>query len=336
MSTDTTAFGYSENLPIDNPNAIVARTVPVPAPESHDLLVSVRAVSVNPVDFKLRTGAPSSGFRVLGFDASGVVEAVGSAVTLFAPGDEVFYSGSLVRPGSNQPRQLVDERIVGHKPKTLSHTDAASLPLTALTAWECVFDRLGVTADSEGSLLVIGATGGVGSVLIQLVSTLAPNVKTIATASSAEAAAWITELGANVVVNHREDLAAQVEQLAPEGVDWIYTAYSVGQLETYAEITKPYGHIVAIDDGSRDVEPLKPKSISWHWEFMATGPIETPDSTHQHEILERLAELVDAGRIKPTVQTVLRPISADTIREGHRLLETSRVRGKVVITNEAE
>jgi zinc-binding alcohol dehydrogenase family protein len=334
MSTDTTAFGYSENLPVENPDAITARTVPLPTPGPHDLLVSVHAVSVNPVDVKLRANAPSSGFRVLGFDASGVVEAVGDAVTLFAPGDEVYYSGSFTRPGTNQLLHLVDERVVGAKPTTLTLTDAASLPLTALTAWESVFDRLGITSDSKGSLLVVGASGGVGSILIQLVSVLAPDVRIIATASSAESAAWVTDLGAKEVVNHREDLAGQVRKLAPDGVDWIFTAYSDGQLAIYADITRPYGHIVAIDDGARDVEPLKPKSISWHWEFMFTGPVETPESTHQHEILSHITKLVDAGRIRATTRTVLSPIDADTIREGHRLVETGRTMGKVVITNE--
>jgi zinc-binding alcohol dehydrogenase family protein len=334
MSTDTTAFGYSDNLPIDSPNAITARMVSVPVPGPHDLLVSVHAVSVNPVDVKLRANAPSSGFRVLGFDASGVVEAVGNAVTLFAPGDEVYYAGSIDRPGTNQLLQLVDERIVGAKPTTLTHTDAASLPLTALTAWESVFDRLGLTSDSKGSLLVVGASGGVGSILIQLMHLLAPEVRIIATASNAESAAWVTELGADEVVNHHEDLSRQVKKLAPEGVDWIFTAHSDGQIGIYADIARPFGQIVAIDDGARDVEPLKPKSISWHWELMFTTASQTPESTHQHEILSHVTKLVDAGRIKATTRTVLSPIDADTIREGHRLVETGRVMGKVVITNE--
>ncbi len=334
MSTDTTAFGYSENLPIEDASAIIARTVPVPTPGPHDLLVRVRAVSVNPVDVKLRAGAPSGGFRVLGFDASGVVEAVGDAVTLFTPGDDVYYAGSIDRPGTNQLLHVVNERIVGRKPGTLSHADAASLPLTALTAWESVFDRLGITNDSEGSLLVIGASGGVGSILIQLTKILAPRVRVIATASSAESTAWVTDLGADEVVNHREDLARQVKALAPAGVDWVFTAHSEGQLDLYADITRPFGHIVAIDDGARDVETLKPKSISWHWEFMFTTAAQTPGSTHQHEILDRVASLVDAGQIRATTSTVLHPIDAETIREGHRLVESGRVIGKVVISND--
>jgi NADPH2:quinone reductase len=334
MTTETTAFGYTTNLPVDNPDAIITRTVQIAEPGPHDLLVRVHAVSINPVDVKLRAGSPAQDFRVLGFDASGVIEAVGDAVTLFSPGDAVFYAGTIDRPGTNQLLQLVDERIVGHKPATLSHTDAASLPLTALTAWESAFDRLGISADSSGTLLVIGASGGVGSVLIQLVRALAPQVQVLATASSEESIAWVTELGAQHTVNHHDDLAEQVLQSTPDGVDWLFTAHSADQIQTYARIVKPFGQIVAIDDGPRDVQPLKPKSIAWHWEFMFTTPLHVPGSTHQHETLDRIATLVDSGEVHATTRTVLRPISAATIREGHRLVESGRVIGKVVITNE--
>ncbi len=210
MSRETLAFGYTANLPVDDPAAIVERTVQLPPLHPDDLLVQVQAVSVNPVDVKLRAAAPAQGFRVLGFDASGVVEQVGESVTLFAPGDEVYYAGSVARPGTDQLLHLVAQNIVGHKPATLSHTDAASLPLTVLTAWEAVFDRLGVTADSVGTLLVVGASGGVGSVLIQLVRELAPEVRIIATASSPEAVAWVSEFGAHATVNHRAGLAEPV------------------------------------------------------------------------------------------------------------------------------
>lgn len=332
MSTaTTTAFGYCANLPIDDPEAIIARTVPVPEPGPHDLLVNVRAVSVNPVDVKLRAAAPADDFRILGFDASGVVEQVGEAVTRFAPGDEVFYAGSIERPGTNQLRHLVDERLVGHKPANLSHADSAALPLTALTAWESAFDRLGISAGSSGTLLIVGASGGVGSILIQLVHAIAAGVQIIATASSDEARSWVTGLGAHATVDHHADLSAQVAALAPTGVDWLFTAHSEGQISTYAEIVKPYGQIVAIDDGPRDVEPLKPKSITWHWEFMFTAAVQTPESTRQHEILDRVAALVNSHQLTSTARTVLAPISAETIREAHRLIEDGHVVGKVVI-----
>ncbi len=336
MTRETPAFGYAANLPVDDADAIVERTVQLPPLHPDDLLVRVQAVSVNPVDVKLRAAAPAQGFRILGFDAAGVVEQTGDAVTLFAPGDEVYYAGSIARPGTNQLLHLVSQNIVGHRPATLSRTDAASLPLTALTAWEAVFDRLGVTADSEGTLLVVGASGGVGSILIQLVRALAPGVRIVATASSPEAVAWVNELGAHETVNHRAGLADQVQALAPAGVDWLFSAHSAGQIETYAQVVKPFGDVVAIDDGPRDVEPLKSKSISWHWEFMFAAALHVPDSTHQHEILEQVAALVDAGRVRPTTRTVLHPINAGTLREAHRLVETGHTLGKIVITNEAD
>jgi NADPH:quinone reductase len=338
MSTETTAFGYTANLPVEKPEAIIERTVSVDDPGAHDLLVRVHAVSVNPVDVKLRASAPADGapegFRVLGFDASGVVEKVGDSVTLFAPGDEVYYAGNYARPGTNQLRHLVDERIVGHRPQSLTHADCASLPLTALTAWGCVFDRLAITAETEGSLLVVGATGGVGSILIQLVAAKAPHVRIIATASNPESRNWVRELGAHDTVNHHLDLVEELAAVAPGGVDWVFTAHSEGQLETYAKVLRAYGEIVAIDDGPRDVAVLKDKSIAWHWEFMFTDPIEVPESTHQHEILEHLAVLVTDGFVRATTSTVLSPITAQTIREGHRLVESGRTLGKVVIAQE--
>ncbi|WP_255375472.1 alcohol dehydrogenase catalytic domain-containing protein [Saccharomonospora sp. CUA-673] len=196
MSTTHTAIGYTANLPATDPESLVVRDVDTAQPGPRDLLVDVRAVSVNPVDRKLRTGAPADGFRVLGFDAAGVVRAVGAEVSLFAPGDEVFYAGTIDRPGTNQRFHLVDERIVGPKPASISFADAASLPLTAITAWETLFDRFRLTEDSTGTLLVVGATGGVGSILLQLAEALLPGVRVIATASDAERQAWVRDLGA--------------------------------------------------------------------------------------------------------------------------------------------
>ncbi|MGO1594737.1 MAG: alcohol dehydrogenase catalytic domain-containing protein, partial [Ancrocorticia sp.] len=192
----TTAIGYENNLPISDPNSLGTREIEVPPLGPHDLLVEVEAVSVNPVDTKQRKGAPSGGFRVLGFDAAGTVREVGSAVTLFAPGDEVFYAGTIDRPGTNQRFHVVDERITGHKPTSLSFTDAASIPLTAITAWESLFDRLLLNEESRGTLLVVGATGGVGSVMLQLAEALLPGVTVIATASNSERATWARDLGA--------------------------------------------------------------------------------------------------------------------------------------------
>lgn len=328
----TTAIGYHDNLPASAEDSLIERTVEAPAPGPHDLLVEVAAVSVNPVDVKLRAGAPSGGFRVLGFDATGVVRAVGEQVTLFQPGDEVFYAGSIDRPGSNQRLQLADERIVGRKPARLTFADAAALPLTAITAWETLFDRFNLDAQSTGTLLVVGATGGVGSIMLQLAEALLPGVRVIATASDAERAGWATALGAEFTVNHRHDLAAEVLAIVPQGVDWLFTAHSEGQLPLYAQIVRPGGQITAIDDGARDVAPLKERSITWHWELMFTRPLfHTPDMIEQHRLLDRVADLVDEGRLRTTVTRTLSPITAKTLREAHALVETGGTVGKIVL-----
>lgn len=330
--TTTTAIGYEKNLPTTDPAALIEREIEVPELGPHDLLVAVEAVSVNPVDVKLRAGAPADGFTVLGFDAAGIVREVGSEVALFAPGDEVFYAGSIDRPGTNQRLHVVDERITGRKPATLSFADATALPLTAITAWEVLFDRLGLTRASTGTLLVIGATGGVGSIMLEFAETLLPHVTVIATASDEERAAWVRGLGAEHTVNHHKDLAAQVLETVPGGVDWVFTAHSEGQIETYARIVRPFGHIVAIDDGPRDVSPLKGKNIAWHWELMFTRPVQqTPDMIEQHRLLNTVADLVDQGCIRVTTTKVLTPISADTLRTAHEIVESGRTIGKVVI-----
>lgn len=328
----TTAIGYETNLPVTDAGALVTREVDLPELAPHDMLVEVEAVSVNPVDVKVRSGAPSNGFRVLGFDAAGTVREIGSAVTLFSPGDEVFYAGSIDRPGTNSRLHVVDERIVGRKPATASFADAAALPLTAITAWETLFDRLQLTAESTGTLLVVGATGGVGSIMLGLAEALLPKVTVIATASDDERAAWVRDLGAEHVVNHRGDLAAQVLAVGPAGVDWLFTAHSQGQVELYAQIVRPFGHVVAIDDGPRDVFPLKDKSIAWHWELMFTRPLQqTPDLIGQHRLLDSVAELVDQGRLRAAATTKLTPISAYTLRQAHALVESDRTIGKVVV-----
>lgn len=326
------AIGYRQNLPIEDESAFVAEEVEVPELGAHDLLVEVQAVSVNPLDVRLRSTVAPDGFRVLGFDGAGVVRQMGPRVSDFVVGDEVFYSGSPVRQGTNQRLHVVDARVVGPKPPSVNMADAASLPLTALTAWECLFDRLGLGPESEGTLLVVGATGGVGAVLLQIVECKLPGVTVIATASDDERASWVRELGADHVVNHHQDLAQQVKDIAPDGVDWIYTAYSEDQLELYAEVTRPFGAIVAIDNGPRDVFPLKWKSISWHWEFMgARTQFQTPDMAEQGRVLQELSAMVEAGQIRPTTSKVLSPINVENLREAHRLVGTRRTKGKIVL-----
>ncbi|OII18866.1 zinc-binding alcohol dehydrogenase family protein [Curtobacterium sp. MCBA15_013] len=336
-TNEVRAIGQTAALPVTSARSLVPTTIPEPVPGPHDLLVEVRAVSVNPVDVKLRGGAePDGGVRVLGFDASGTVRAVGDAVTLFAPGDDVFYAGAIDRPGSNAELQVVDERIVGRRPRTLSHTEAAALPLTAITAWESLFEKLRIGADATGTLLVVGGAGGVGSMAIQLARTLLPGVRVIATASRPASESWVRDLGAHDVVDHHADLAAQVLEVAPDGIEWILTTNSAGQLPVYERVLRPFGEIVAIDDPEQvDVVALKSKALSWHWEFMFARSLHQANDMHrQHELLDTVADLVDSGRVRHTATTVLRPISAETLREAHALVESGRVIGKVVVTDE--
>lgn len=325
-----TQIGYSANLPASDPGAFEVRSSPLPAPRPGEVIVRVEAVSVNPVDVKLRAGSPARGFRVLGFDAAGVVTEVGDGVARLAAGDEVFYAGSIARPGSNQRYQAVEARLVGRKPANVSFGEAASLPLTSLTAWEAAFDRLGITDRSEGDLLVVGASGGVGSVLLQLLRARAPRVRTIGTAGAANAD-WVRSMGAHDVVDHRGDLVEQVRALVPEGVRWLFTSHSRHQEAVYARVVRPFGRIVAIDDGPRDVAPLKDKSIGWLWELMFTDPLHLPDSHHQAWILDQVAALVEAGAVRPTVTSDLGSISAESLRRAHAAVESGRTVGKIVL-----
>jgi NADPH:quinone reductase len=317
------AVGYRQNLPISDPSALLDLTVPVPEPEPHDLLVRVRAVSVNPVDVKRRADTPAGpDGRILGFDAAGVVERVGEAVTLFKPGDEVWYAGSVVRQGTNSELHLVDERVVGRKPATLDYAAAAALPLTSLTAWESLFERLRLTASSTGTLLVVGAAGGVGSILLQLARQLT-SLEIVGTASRPESRDWALSHGAHRVVGHRD---------LPEGVDYVFTAHSSGMVDEFARILKPYGEIVAIDDPKGlDITPLKGKSITWHWELMFTRPRLEPESRAQHEILTEVASLVDKGVLKSTMTRHIEGINAASLRAAHEAVESGSTIGKIVL-----
>ncbi|MDG6100807.1 zinc-binding alcohol dehydrogenase family protein [Dactylosporangium aurantiacum] len=296
--------------------------LPVPTPGARDLLVRVHAVSVNPVDHKVRRGG---GDKVLGWDAAGVVVAVGSEVSLFTPGDEVYYAGSIDRPGTNARLHLVDERIVGHKPRSLSFAAAAALPLTTITAWETLFDRFRLDAGSTGTLLVLGAAGGVGSMVIQLARALT-GLRVVGSASRDESRTWALDLGAHDVVGH-DDL--------PEGVDYIFSPNTgaPGLIERFARILRPGGAITAIDEPEGlDLLPLKAKSISFHWELMFTRPLfQTPDMIAQHELLDRVADLVDAGTIRSTLTTQLSPIDAATLTRAHEMVEGGHMVGKVVV-----
>lgn len=331
------AVALTHYLPVDNPNAFLNVELEKPVPEGNDILVYVKAIAVNPVDTKVR--APKDKVedtpRVLGYDASGVIEAVGPDVTLFNPGDEVYYAGDITRPGTNQEFHLVDARIVGHKPASLSHAEAAALPLTAITAYEAFFDRLGIDRDGRDagqSILIIGAGGGVGSIGIQLAK--AAGLTVIATASRPETSAWVTDLGADHVINHREDMVAQIRALSFQHIDHIAIFNDMHHWDAAVELIRPLGGIVSIDDTDlpMPMAGMKMKAASLHWEFMfARSMHQTPDMIEQHKLLTHIAGEVDAGRLKTTLSQVLKPINADNLREAHRLIETGTAKGKIVL-----
>lgn len=331
------AVGYRKPLPIREADALLDIEIPDPKPLEHDLLVEVKAVSVNPVDIKVRRSAspdPGQEYKVLGWDASGVVQSVGKGVTLFKPGDEVFYAGSLIRPGTNAELHAVDERIVGRKPKTHDFAAAAALPLTTITAWELLFDRFGIVkGEKDGSLLIVGAAGGVGSIMIQLARQLT-GLTVIATASRKETRDWCLELGAHHVIDHHQPLAPQLAAIGIPQVE--YLASLNGTSKNYSasiEVIAPQGKFGLIDDPeSLDARPLKRKSISLHWEFMFTRPVfTTPDILKQHELLNAVSDLVDEGVIKTTLNDILGTINAANLKKAHEILESGASRGKLVL-----
>ena len=332
MAETMRAVGYRKPLPSSDPASLEDLEVPVPEPGPRDLLVRVEAVSVNPVDVKVRASSdPGPEPKILGYDAAGTVVATGTDVTLFSPGDEVYYAGSIARPGTDAQFHVVDERITGHKPRSLTFAQAAALPLTTITAWEALFDRLRLNPESSGVLVVLGAAGGVGSMVTQLTRALT-RVVVIGTASRPESQQWVLNLGAHHVINHH-DLAGGVRGITPDGVTHIFSAHTAGSIGDFAEILRPYGAIVAIDDPQGlDITPLKNKSISFSWEYMFTRPLyQPPDMVEQHELLDRVAGMVDEGTIRTTLTQELGPISAATLREAHRLVEQGRMTGKVVV-----
>jgi zinc-binding alcohol dehydrogenase family protein len=330
------AIVYSQNgLPISDENALYDADVAKPQPGARDLLVKINAIAVNPVDTKVRKGAATEQPRILGWDAVGVVEAVGEAVTLFRPGDEVFYAGDISRAGSYAEYGLVDERIAGHKPRSLSDADAAALPLTSLTAWELLFDRLEVQADENAALLIVGAGGGVGSILTQLARKLT-GLTIIGTASRPETEEWVQQQGAHHVINHHQPLA---EQLRALGIDTVKYVASLTHTDSYytqlIEVLAPQGKLALIDDPETlDAMPLKRKAISLHWELMFTRSLfETPDMQRQHEILQRISQLIDDGTLQTTAGEHLGSINAANLRKAHALIESGRARGKLVLSS---
>ncbi|WP_339704627.1 zinc-binding alcohol dehydrogenase family protein [uncultured Kriegella sp.] len=330
------AIGYKENLPVSDDNSLQNIVLDTPIATGRDILVEVKAISVNPVDYKIRANrpTPNGDWSVIGWDASGIVKAVGEEVSLFNVGDEVWYAGDLNRQGSNAEFQIVDERIVGKKPSSLSFAEAAALPLTTLTAYEMLFHRLEVYKDNANeSILVIGAAGGVGSILVQLAKKLT-KLNIIGTASREETTSWLKELGADTVINHRNNLSEEFEKYklpAPEYVVSLNaTEHHVGEI---AKLIKPQGKFGFIDDPKTlNVMPFKGKAVSIHIELMFTRSMfQTDDMVEQHNILNEVSELIDNGTIRTTLGENFGTINAENLRKAHAFLETGKAKGKIVL-----
>lgn len=333
------AVAFQKSLPINDPQSLQDVELPPPAPSPRDVLVEVKAISVNPVDYKRRLHAqPAEGqWAVLGWDAAGVVKQVGKDVTLFKPGDEVYYAGDIRRQGSNAELQVVDERVVGRKPASLSFAQAAALPLTTITAWELLFNRLGVAPGKQPTnetLLIVGAAGGVGSILTQLARRLT-SMTVIGTASRPETEAWVRELGAHHVIDHSKPFADGLKILGAPAVTHVASLNQTpAHFAQIADILAPQGKLGLIDGPvpPLEVSLLMEKSISLHWELMYTRSLfETPDMVAQHELLTEVASLIDSGVIKTTLGEHFGRVSAENLKRAHALLESGRARGKIVL-----
>jgi zinc-binding alcohol dehydrogenase family protein len=332
------AVAYQKALPISAADSLIDVTLPDPVAAGRDLLVEVKAVSVNPVDTKVRakSAPPAGGWKVLGWDAAGVVRAVGPEVTLFKPGDRVWYAGDISRQGTNSELHLVDERIVGRMPGSLDFAQAAALPLTALTAWEMLFDRLGIRPGKQpvkDCLLIIGAAGGVGSIMVQLACRLTA-LTVIGTASRPESQDWVRELGAHHVIDHSRPLSAELKRIGVPEVNYIVSLTNTDEhFPQIVECIAPQGKFGLIDSPKTvDINKLKDKSVSLHWELMYTRSLfHTEDMIGQHRILNELADLVDSGLIRTTVGGHFGSINAANLKRAHALLESGKSRGKIVL-----
>jgi NADPH2:quinone reductase len=332
------AVGYRKSLPIDAADALIDFEAAKPEPAGRDIRVAVKAISANPVDYKVRKRAapPEGESKILGYDAAGIVDAVGPDVTLFKTGDEVFYAGSIQRQGTNSEFHLVDERIVGRKPKTLSFAEAAALPLTSITAWELLFDRLGAVPGKSldpRTLLIVGGAGGVGSILIQLARRLT-GLTVVATASRPESQKWCLELGAHAVINHAKPMKEQVEALKFPPVGLIASLISTDQhYKALADIIAPQGKFGLIDDPPEfNIAAFKGKAASIHWESMFTrSSFQTSDMIAQHHLLNDVADLIDKGVLRTTLDQTFGTINAANLKRAHALLESGKSRGKIVL-----
>lgn len=335
------AITFFKSSPISEPDSLVDVAIELPSPGLRDLLVEVRAISVNPLDAKIRGGGGPRGQtdpkQLLGWDAAGIVREVGSEVSLFAPGDEVYYAGSIERNGSYAEFQLVDERIVGRKPATIGFAQAAALPLTTITAWELMFDRVRIKPGKSGgaeTLLIIGGAGGVGSIATQL-ARCNTDLTIIATASRSETQGWCREMGAHHVINHRQPLARQVKAITPDGVNFVLALTKTeDHYEEIIEAMTPQSALALIENVASpiDINKLKPKSISLHWEFMFTrARYQTVDMSEQGKLLNEVAGLVEAGRVRSTLRENLGVINAANLKRAHAIVESGKAIGKIVL-----
>jgi len=332
------AIGYYRSLPIDQDEALLDLDIAKPAPGGRDLLVKIEAVSINPVDVKTRMRAVGAEGKpkILGYDGAGTVAETGPDCRLFKPGDTVFYAGSNIRQGTNQEYHLVDERIVGTMPRTLSFAQAAALPLTSITAWEMLFDRLGIRIGkppAAGAILIVGGAGGVGSIAIQLARRLT-GLTVVTTASRPETRQWCLDLGAHHVIDHRQPMAEQMAALGIRQADYIFGVTNTeDHLAQIIAIIAPQGKFGLIDNPAKlDVLPFKNKAVSVHWESMFTRSLyQTPDMIAQHELLSEVARLVDDGLIRTTLGETMGKIDAATLKKAHALVESGRAKGKIVL-----
>lgn len=334
------AIGFKQSLPINEANSFIEFETEKPTPNGYDLLIKISAISVNPVDYKIRQNSAKDQTlevpKIIGWDAVGTVEAVGEKTSRFKVGDQVYYAGDITRSGSNAEFQLVDERIVGFKPKNLTDAEAAAIPLTGLTAYESLFDRIKIDPEKDKgkSVLILAGAGGVGSIGIQLAKKLA-NLTVIATASRQETIDWCLEMGADHVINHRENLQSELERIGYPQVDYILDFVDLeGYWDNIAEIIKPQGHIVSITASSKplNLDILKSKSVSFSWELMYTRSMyHTEDIDQQHKILNHVAQLLEEGTLKSTLTTTLKGLSADNLKKAHEMQESGKTIGKTVI-----
>ncbi|WKN33292.1 zinc-binding alcohol dehydrogenase family protein [Porifericola rhodea] len=338
------AIGIKKSLPISDDNSFIVFETEKPRPKGHDLLVKVKAVSVNPVDYKVRQNSAKDkeldSPKILGWDAVGVIEAVGDEVTLFGVGEEVYYAGDITRPGSNAEYQLIDERIVGKRPASLSLAEAAAMPLTSLTAWEAIFERLLIKRQKgEGqNILIIGGAGGVGSIAIQILKEMT-KLNVIATASRDETRDWCLKMGADEVANHH-NLAESVKKTGHRQIDYILNfADTDGHWDAMAELIKPQGRICSIveNKGELNLSAIRSKSVAFCWELMFTRAMyQTDDMIEQHYILNSVADLLEQELIKPTLNITLKGFTVDNFREAHRILESGKAIGKIAIVFDDE